>query len=269
MSSVVVHAAALLAYLAAAVFYGANLSLRASTHLGKARALFLLGVFLHTTAIGLFCLQVRQSPFASSYGTLSVAAWAVALLYLPVELLGRVPALGALSAPISGLLLFGAILRSRAVPAAEPEIRSRIISLHVLLVLFSFALFALAACCAVFYVWQYGLLKRPDRRALFRRLPPLETVDSMAYHLVAFALPLLTLGLALGILRAVGGALSGNWLADPHFILSVVVWLVYGVYLFARLVAGWRGTRLNYLLIAGLAVTLLLYIVPSTTHRFS
>jgi len=269
MSSVVIHATALFAYLAAAVFYGANLALRAPTHLNKARLLFVCGIVLHTTAIGTFCVQTHQSPFASSYGTLSVAAWAVALLYLPVEFLGRVPALGALATPIGSLLLFGAIMHSRAAPAAEPELRTRIISVHVLLVLFSFALFALAACCAVFYVWQYSLLKHPNRRALFRRLPPLETVDEMAYHLVAFALPMLTLGLALGIVRAANGGLPGNWLADPHFILSLVVWLVYGVYLFARLVAGWRGTRLNYLLIAGLAVTLTLYVIPSTTHRFS
>jgi ABC-type uncharacterized transport system permease subunit len=191
------------------------------------------------------------------------------LIYLPVEFLAKLPALGALAAPVATILLFAGVLRSRMSFATTPEIRSRIISIHVLIILFSFALFALAACCAIFYVWQYGILKHPDRRALFKRLPPLETVDSMAYHLVSFALPLLTLGLILGIVRAMHGGLKGNWIADPHTIMSMAVWFVYCGYLGARLAGGWRGTRLNYLLIAGLVVTLALYFVPSSTHRFT
>src|SRR5207253_5591638 len=132
------------------------------------------------------------------YGTLSVAGWVVALLYLPVEFMAKAPALGALASPVASLLVFAAIARSTAGIASSPEIRTLIISSHVLIVLIALALFALAACCAVFYVWQYGVLKHPNRRALYRKLPPLETVDSLAYHLVAFALPLLTVGLALG-----------------------------------------------------------------------
>lgn len=269
MSSVALHSGALTAYLIVATLYGASLALRAPALVSRARPLLILGILLHTAAIGAFCVQSHQSPFANSFGTLSVAAWTVALLYLPVELLTRAPALGAFAAPVACLLLFAGILRSRAAPAISPELRSRIISIHVLMILVSFALFALAACCAGFYLWQYGLLKHPDRRGMFRRLPPLETVDSTAYHLVAFALPLLTLGLALGILRAASDPARSHWLSDPHTIISLAVWLVYSAYLFARLVAGWRGTRLNYLLIAGLAVTIALYFVPSPTHRFT
>jgi HemX protein len=270
MSSAVLHAAALLAYLAASVLYGANLALKAAAHVRRARLCFLAAVLIHTAAIGALCLSTHRGPFVTGFGTLSVAAWAVALLYLPVEFLRRVPALGALAAPVCCVLLFGAFLPAKhAGLAMAPILQSGVIVLHILLMVFSFALFALAACCAVFYVWQYGLLKHPDRRALFRRLPPLETVDAMAFHMVAFALPLLTLGLALGIERAASGGLHGNWLADPHTLISFVAWLVYGVYLFARTVGGWRGTRLNYLLIAGMAVTLALFFIPSTAHRFT
>lgn len=269
MSSVAFHLLALAAYLGAAIFYGANVALKTPAHIRRARLAFGLGILLHTAAIGAFCLQVRQSPFSSGFGTLSVAAWAVALLYLPIEIIGRVPALGALAAPVCCVLLFAGVVRARSAQAVSPEVRQHVISIHVLFALFSFALFALAACCAVFYLWQYRQLKHPDRRALFRRLPPLETVDAMAYHLVAFALPLLTLGIALGIVRAAASPAHHNWLFDPHTIVSLVTWLVYGIYLFARIVGGWRGTRLHYLLIAGLVVTLTIYFVPSTVHRFT
>lgn len=268
MSAIPMHVGVLLVYVLAAMFFGAGLALRAPKPALAGRLLFILALALHTASIGAYCVQVRQSPFASSFGTLSIAAWTIALAYVPVEFIARIPALGALAAPVSSLLLFAGLLRVHAVGAREPEIQNRVISIHVMVILVSFALFALAACCAVFYLWQYNVLKHPNRRALFKRLPPLETVDSTAYHLVAFALPLLTIGLALGMVSASHGGLKGNWLMDPHTLMSFAAWVVYCAYLSARLVAGWRGARLNYLLLTGLAVTVSLYFVPTSTHRF-
>jgi HemX protein len=267
MSATLLHAGALVWYIFAGIFYGANLTIKAPAHTERARIFFLVAVAVHTLAIGAHCMLTRQSPFASASGTLSVAAWALALIFLPIEFRSRMPSLGALAAPFCCLLLFGALATSNASMAATAEMRRGIVSVHVLLIVFSFAFFALAACCAVLYVWQYGLLKRHHNGGQFKKLPPLEKVDSLAYHLVAFALPMLTIGLALGIMRAT--SLHNNWIVDPKTIVSIVLWAVYCIYLSARTIGGWRGTRLNYLLIAGLVVTLALYFVPSATHRFS
>ena len=269
MIAFVLHLVALVCYVAAGVMYGATISLRQPKHGVSGRVLFLSAVVVHTLAIGAFCTEQNVSPFASGYGTLSVASWVAALTFLPIELRKGVHAIGAMAAPVCGLLLFGGLTRVRGEASALPALQSGLTSLHVLLVLLSFALFAVAACCAVVYVWQYGLLKHPDRRALFRRLPPLETVDGLAYHLVAFALPMLTLGIALGFLNVRALPREANPLLDPHTLMSFAAWGVYSAYLAARLIAGWRGTRLNYLLIVGLAVTLAIYFVPSTTHTFS
>lgn len=268
MTAAAVHLIALALYIAASVFYGAHLSLKVPGHLRSARLFFVLGFLFHTAAIGTLCVQMQRSPFSSAFGTLSIAAWTVALLYLPTEFIWRLPALGALAVPLSSLLLFSALLRSHAAIATDPVLQRSSTNIHVFLILLSFALFSLAACCAVFYVWQYRLLKRHKPSSLFRRLPPLETVDSIALQLVAFALPLLTVGMALGAVAAAGGGLHGNWIVDPHTIASVVAWLVYGAYLLMRTVGGWRGTRPHYLLIAGLVVTIAIFFIPSTTHRF-
>jgi ABC-type transport system involved in cytochrome c biogenesis permease subunit len=269
MMHAILHCLSLLSYVTAAIFYGANLTLRSRRHLISARTAFVVALLLQTAGIGAFCITTHQSPFASTYGTLSVTAWIIAILYLPVEFQAHVPALGALASPAEAVLLFMSLLKVRSGFAGSPAVRTQIINIHVFLVLISLALFAIAACCAVFYIWQYGVLKHPDKRAMFRRLPPLETVDAIAYHLVAFGFPLLTIGLILGFVRAAAGVLHGNWLLDPHTLISIAAWLVYSGYLFARLFAGWRGTRLNYLLIAGLVVTLALFFIPSSTHRFT
>jgi ABC-type transport system involved in cytochrome c biogenesis permease subunit len=49
------------------------------------------------------------------------------------------------------------------------------------------------------------------------------------------------------------------WGWDPKETASLVTWLLYGGYLHARLVAGWRGTRSNILLIVGFAGVLFTY----------
>ena len=118
---------------------------------------------------------------------------------------------------------------------------------------------------------QNRLLKQKRIHPLLRRLPPLETLDRAAYHAVAYALPLLTIGLILGMARVFGSDMAqppSAWLRDPHTVVSFATWLLYVFYLGARLAANWRGVRLQYILLAGLAVALALYAVPTSTHRF-
>ena len=146
------------------------------------------------------------------------------------------------------------------------------VSLHVLTILASFALFALAFGCAALYLLQNKLLKKRDVHESLRRLPSLATLDTVAYHSVAYALPLLTLGLTLGIAYIYSGAVHippARWFADPHTTLSFAAWGLYIVYLGARLGLGWRGVRLQYILLAGLVVALAIYALPTSTHHFA
>ena len=78
-------------------------------------------------------------------------------------------------------------------------------------------------------------------------------MTNSAFTLVAFAFPLLTVGLAAGRHRApLTGGLHPALGADPKVLASVVTWLVYGLYLALHAVAHWRGPRANYLLLGGL-----------------
>jgi hypothetical protein len=41
------------------------------------------------------------------------------------------------------------------------------------------------------------------------------------------------------------------------------------LYVTARLGLGWRGIRLQYILVVGLLVALALYVLPTSTHHFT
>jgi ABC-type uncharacterized transport system permease subunit len=282
MNSALLAAVTLALYMAASACYGAVFFLDspAAPARGAAagslpgiarygRPILLLGIAVHIAVIGALCIATRRSPFASEYGTLAISSWAIAIAYALLDFRVKLPALGSISLLAACLALFWGLVHSRGPVAESPLISQRIVSLHVLATVGSFALFALAGGCAALYILQNRQLKAHGGRSMFRRLPPLATLDSVAYHSVAYGLPLLTLGLALGILYIYRLGLPANaWWADPKTLVSFVVWLLYVAYLTARLGAGWRGVRLQYILLAGLLIALGLYVVPGPTHQF-
>ena len=282
MSSALLAAITLALYMVAAACYGAVLFLDASAapvSVGRkstvpkiaayGRPALLLGLCTHIFAVGALCLATHRSPFASEYGTLAVSSWAIAIAYAVLDFRIKLPALGSLSLLAACLMLFWGLVHAHGPVADSPLLSQRIVSLHVLATVGSFALFALAGGCAGLYILQNRQLKAHHSKSLFRKLPPLATLDSLAYHAVAYGLPLLTLGLTTGILYIYRSGIPANaWWADPKTIVSFVVWLLYIVYLSARLAAGWRGVRLQYILLAGLAIAAALYVVPGPTHQF-
>ncbi len=273
-----VAAAAL--YLLGSAAYGAHLLLRLPALALSGRLATMGAVALHTVAIGVHCARTHQTPFTTPAETLSASAWAVALAYLALELLLRPKptALGAVALPAAFLCLFAGAFLHPAPPAgltpatltaATPLLNSRLISLHILAILFAFGLLVLAFGCAALYLAQHRMLKRKRLAGgLFGKLPPLARLDQLAFALVAFAFPLLTIGLAAGVIEALAGGFGSRWGADPMVLTSVVTWLVYGVYLALHGLAQWRGPRANYLLLGGLLAALITYFVPTTTHRF-
>lgn len=276
-------ALALAFYLIAAVCYSAALFLRApaapvqampnATNLSRiGRPLVYAGILAQFAAIGAWCITTRLTPFASMYGSLAVTAWAIALAFAVLDIRNKWPAVGAMALMMACVALFLAILRVQGPVATTATLASRVVSWHVLATLASFGLFFLAAGCAALYLIQNKQLKSHPVGDLFRRLPPLATLDSLAYHAVVYALPLLTLGLALGLVKVFDsptGVSPAVWLRDAHTLTAFGTWFLYIFYLVARLAAGWRGVRLQYILLFGLLVTLTLYVVPTSTHKFN
>jgi len=236
------------------------------------RPLLLTGVVVQFAAIGAWCVTRHLSPFASETGTLSVVAWAMAIAYAVLDWRCKMPAVGAVALLLACLAQTGGIVLIPTPAAESPILSSQLISLHVLSIVSSFGLFAVAFGCAALYLVQSRILKQRTSQTLFRRLPPLANLDLVAYRSVAIAFPLLTLGLALGLEQASAGVLHlplRSWLADPRILLSFVAWFLYLAYLTARLLAGWRGVRLQYVLLLGMILMLTLYLIPTTTHRFN
>ena len=273
MTSGVMLAATALCYLLAAVLLGANLLLRKNGWLWAGRVAATVGATLHMAAIGFRCVELGQAPFTTPAESLSLLAWIVALAYLAVELFWRLSAAGTFALGTAFLLVtLGGLLSGTASVGGGNAalLNERAVSLHILATVGAIAAFVLAFACAALYLLSHRILKSKHGLTWIKRLPPLVTVEQASFALVAVGFPLLTLGIASGWLRAMAGnGLPDGWQYDTKTLLAYAVWLVYAAYLWARLRAGWTPVRTAYILLVGLALSLLLFLVPSATHRFS
>jgi ABC-type uncharacterized transport system permease subunit len=260
----------LLFYLGGAVVLGANLFLRRPVLLVSGRLAAVGGALLHAGAIGLKCAELKQVPFATPGEALSALAWMVALAYLAADGLWRLSATGPFALGLAFLLTIATWLAPDYHGAPAPALlHNRAISLHITATLAAIGAFALAFCCAALYLIEHRILKHKHGLPWLKRLPPLTTVESAAFWLVAFGFPLLTLGILAGFVRFFAGeTLPPGWWSDVHSLLAFLVWAVYALYLTARLAANWPPVCTSYVLLVGLALCLLLFLVPSATHRF-
>lgn len=281
---IVLDELALVFYILASICYGASLLLSspmAPVQEGEERNQFLMwgrlavvpGIALQLGSTGCWCVLTHLSPFASKYGTLSVLAWTLAILFLFFDLRLRLRALGAVALPIILLFQTWGLLNAGRPAVDNRVIESQVISIHVMAIVVGIALFVLAFACACLYLLQNRLLKARRVGRPLRFLPPLATLDRVAYLSVAYGLPFLSLGLALGIAYLLTHMRAGQslllWFLDPHNFAAFLLWFIYAFYLLARLVWGWRGVRLQYVLVSGLPLMLVLYLLPSPTHRFA
>lgn len=253
--------ASLVAYFVASVLYLANLHIKHRHLAGYATAAAAAGFAVATVRLVLQTIA-QTTPFANAPEAIFFLSWAIAALYLVILIWFKLPAVGALAMPLSVVAL--ALVYRFPAPSGEPLASGAWLRIHIVAIVVSFALFTIAFCCAIFYLVQNKLLKSKRLRGMFRKLPPLETVDSLAYHLAAIGFPLLTLGIVMGV---VGVEMSKLRDQDPgiKLVAAGITWVVYGAYILAHGHAGWRGKRANWILIIGA----MLIAATTALHKFA
>jgi cytochrome c-type biogenesis protein CcsB len=123
-----------------------------------------------------------------------------------------------------------------------PALNSYWIYIHVSITLTSYAAFAMAGGLGVMYLLKERAERRGRRGTLYDTFPSLEKIDELGYKAVMIGFPLLAFGVILGAMWA-NYAWGGYWSWDPKETWSLIVWLIYGAYIHARMNRGWEGHR--------------------------
>ncbi len=178
---------------------------------------------------------------------LSAIAWLAVFVYLLFSPRAPVAVLGALVAPLGWVAVLSAYAFEVG-PLPTTSSDNVWLPIHIAPALLGYAVLVLAALLSLIYLLQESQLKGRPRGSLFRRLPPLETLDHLNHRFVVWGFVLFTLGIVTGAVLA-QRTWGSMWSWEPVQIWSLVTWLMYAGLLQAR-TAGWRGRRAAQLTIA-------------------
>jgi cytochrome c-type biogenesis protein CcsB len=196
-------------------------------------------------------IAVGHGPFANMYEFSVSFAWGTLGAYLVFERRYHLRTLGLIALPVALLmLLYATTIPSTSEPLVPALQNNLLLTVHVAVAIIAYGSFSIAFGAALLYLIQ------PETGR--RGLPRPEILDEISYRAVVIGFPFLTLVIVLGALWAeVAWGTYWNW--DPKETASLVTWLIYGAYLHARVVRGWRGRRAALLLMLGFAATLFTY----------
>ena len=204
-----------------------------------------------TASLAFRAVASGHGPFSNMYEFSLAFSWGALALYLYFELRYRLRTLALLVLPIAlGLLVYATTLPSDITPLVPALQNDLLLTVHVAVAIVAYGAFALAFGAAVLYLIQH--------RDRVRWLPRGTVLDEMGYKAVMVGFPMMALVIILGALWA-DIAWGTYWSWDPKETASLVTWLIYGGYLHARVLRGWRGQRSAMLLILGFAATLFTY----------
>ncbi len=233
-------------------------------------------VLIHAAYLMLEALAYGHVPVANTWESLTFVAFAVALVYLVLEWRQAERSTGVFV--VAAALLLQTLSSVFIVHTQEvPEIlRSPMFAVHVTAALVGYVGLAISAIYGIMYLLQYRQLKEQHVGVLFQRLPNLETLSRLNIGALGLGWILLTLAIAAGLVWALTlqgtGEIQGPILTDPKFLMTVGLWVLYGLCLGGRYLLRWANRTLATISIVGfvlmLASSLMVTLVLSSFHDF-
>ncbi len=183
-----------------------------------------------------------HAPIANLYEFTAAFGFGIAAAYLTFETATGQRRVGVVATPIVAAILGIATLFPTDIVPLIPALQNGpLLTIHVSVMMISYAVLTVAFCGAVIYLVQGG-----EGRRRFASLPSADAAGDLAHKAVIIGFPLLGLGIALGAWWA-NSAWGRYWGWDPKETSALVTWLSIAAYFHARAgtgsVAGAPGIR--------------------------
>jgi ABC-type uncharacterized transport system permease subunit len=220
-----------------------------------------LGWLAQTALLAVQAAREDGFPWGTWAGSLNLFVWLVVATYLfwgsrrPYRLLGLTVM------PLAAALLVVARAGGGTGIGEQSRYSNLFLVVHVGLVLLAFAGLTLAACLSALYLWQERRLKRRAATILRRQVPALVTLDRLVLRIVSVSVPLLTVGIGVGL----GRLLARGDHVDALVVATLVTWAAWAAYLVLRL-RGVTGRRAAYVALAGFLLVIVVRLALPAAH---
>jgi ABC-type uncharacterized transport system permease subunit len=220
-------------------------------HLATAAPLALHGWLLYATVLG------PGGIYLGVGSSVSVIIWLAALIYWLGGFVHRLEGLQVFILSAAALL----VLLPLALPSMHPLTHTHLpaFRLHLAISLMSYSLFTIASLQALLMAVLERRLHGGSLPGFLRSLPPLLTMESLLFRIIAAGFVLLTLSLGSGMIYS--EELFGRPLRFTHkVVFGIAAWCIFGALLAGRRAYGWRGRTALRWTLAGFMALVLAYI---------
>ncbi|MFV2061825.1 MAG: inner membrane protein YpjD [Gammaproteobacteria bacterium] len=201
--------------------------------------------------------QVMNTPLGidiSIFSILSLTSWLILSLLLLAMLRYPVENLAIIIMPLAAFFI---ILRyiSPHHFYLNDTLSPGLIS-HILLSILSYSLLSIAAVQAILLYIQERHIRNRHPGGFVRALPPLETMETLLFHMITIGFLLLSVSLLTGIFYL-------DNIFEQHLVhktlLSILGWITFAILLWGRHQFGWRGRTAIKWTISGFVLLMLAY----------
>jgi ABC-type uncharacterized transport system permease subunit len=217
-----------------------------------------IGWLAQTALLVVQAARVDAFPWSSWAGSLNLFVWLIVGTYLIWGCQDRYRLVGLTVMPLVVLLFVASRLGGGTQAGKRSHYSDLFLTIHVGSVLAAFAGFTLAAALASLYLVEERRLQRRAPDILRWRLPSLVVLERLTMRTIAVALPLLTVGLAAGIVRL---REQGKGI-DATMAAALVTWLVYAGFVATRA----TGRRAAQLALVGFGLVIVARLVLAGSH---
>src|ERR1051326_7588780 len=209
----------------------------------------------HALYIILRTIAFHHPPITSVFEILSLIAFTVVLVYSYIEMRTKTTTTGYFILILPFFFQVVSSLFIKEVAEVPPILRSNLLGFHVSSALLGYAAITISAVYGFLYLMLYHDIKSSQFSVIYKRLPNLEMLERMSSTAAVFGFLLLTIAIVVGIIWLPSLEDSFSY-ADPKLFGTFAIWLIYGIGLVAKRVAGWRGRRMIVLSMFGFALAL-------------
>jgi cytochrome c-type biogenesis protein CcsB len=212
-------------------------------------------------------------PLSNLYESLLFLTWLLLTIYLYIETKTKSKLIGSVLIPVALLINgFANLTLSPEMQKASPlvpALQSNWLMMHVSMMLLSYGTLIIGSLlCILFLVisrskdvdlkiiddssvplynimldyYEAKLLAPSTEISELGKLKLLQSLDNWSYRIIGLGFPFLTIGIISGGVWA-NEAWGSYWSWDPKETWALITWLVFAVYLHARITKGWEGKK--------------------------
>jgi cytochrome c-type biogenesis protein CcsB len=221
-------------------------------------------------------INAKYFPLSNLYESLLFLCWTLLFGQIIIEKKSNSKIIGAINLPVVLLLnVFATLslpLEMQKISPLVPSLQSNWLMMHVTMMMLSYGTLILGSLLSILYVILSLKKKTKDSEknllnSFFlvnnklltfdevqntnentnvffnqKRVSLLETIDIWSYRIIGLGFPLLSLGIISGAVWA-NEAWGSYWSWDPKETWALITWLVFAIYLHARLTKGLKGIQ--------------------------